>query len=245
MAIYTRLLKNLGKPYMYGEDVKAVQRKLIELGYLAKNQDDGKYGPITAKAVCAYQKAMGLKCDSIVGPITWGALFPDVVPDGWAKKLCDYVDKMVQLGSIYVLGGQGETGAQITEKWIKKREHNVVTNYTRAINLWKTRLVNGFTNLCAFDCSGLIVKFLMDNGLLKIDQTASGLYHNQCHVIDLQSLEAGCLVFRRNSSGRIHHVGVYMGDGTVIHAKGRNYGVVRETFKSSQWNRYGKLKAFA
>ena len=36
------------------------------------------------------------------------------------------------------------------------------------------------------------------------------------------------LVFREDSDGRKHHVGNYMGDGWVIHAKGHSYGVVRE-----------------
>ena len=37
-----------------------------------------------------------------------------------------------------------------------------------------------------------------------------------------------CVVYRKDSDGKMHHTGVYMGDGTVIHAKGHNYGVVRE-----------------
>ena len=37
-----------------------------------------------------------------------------------------------------------------------------------------------------------------------------------------------CLVFRDDGNNVMGHVGAYMGDGSVIHAKGHDYGVVRE-----------------
>ena len=40
-----------------------------------------------------------------------------------------------------------------------------------------------------------------------------------------------CLVFRRDD-GKMAHVGIYQGDGWVIHAKGHDYGVVRERLES-------------
>ena len=40
-----------------------------------------------------------------------------------------------------------------------------------------------------------------------------------------------CIVYRKDDDGKMHHTGMYMGDGTVIHAKGHNYGVVREALE--------------
>lgn len=37
-----------------------------------------------------------------------------------------------------------------------------------------------------------------------------------------------CLVFRKDSDGKMHHVGVYIGDGTVVHASGHESGVIRQ-----------------
>jgi N-acetylmuramoyl-L-alanine amidase len=62
-----RLLK-VTRPMMRGDDIKKVQ---VRLGVPA----DGIYGPVTKRAVQAFQKARGLAVDGIVGPQTWGALF--------------------------------------------------------------------------------------------------------------------------------------------------------------------------
>lgn len=50
-----------------------------------------------------------------------------------------------------------------------------------------------------------------------------------------------CLVFRKDSDGKMHHVGVYMGDGSVIHARGHAYGVVQERLDeiSKPFTHYG------
>lgn len=69
---YTRPLQ-LKSPQMYGEDVKAVQKKLISLGY-SVGTADGYFGPATEREVKKYQKASGLSVDGSVGPATWKKL---------------------------------------------------------------------------------------------------------------------------------------------------------------------------
>lgn len=58
-----------------GEEVKKLQTALDELGYdLGKAGVDGILGPITEKAVKAFQEANGILADGIVGPDTLKAL---------------------------------------------------------------------------------------------------------------------------------------------------------------------------
>lgn len=57
-----------------GEDIKAVQTKLKALRYYT-GAIDGKCGPLTAKAIAAYQTAKKLAVDGICGPKTWASLF--------------------------------------------------------------------------------------------------------------------------------------------------------------------------
>ena len=56
-----------------GSEVKALQQKLIQLGYLT-GKADGVYGIKTMEAVKAYQKAQKLKADGVAGAKTLGSL---------------------------------------------------------------------------------------------------------------------------------------------------------------------------
>lgn len=144
------------------------------------------------------------------------------------------------VGDAYVWGAQGEmiTGMDNFEQWIHKKE-TAVKNANRAIDFVKAAAKNP---LYAFDCSGLIMKFLMERGYYKSDMSSRGLY-SACEKIDRSDLEPGDLVFRHNGQ-RIHHVGVYVGDNMVIESKGRDDGVVMRLIDASgksYWNRYGRL----
>jgi peptidoglycan hydrolase-like protein with peptidoglycan-binding domain len=55
-----------------GPGVKQIQTALAAHGY--KVTVDGQFGPQTAQAVKAFQKAAGVKQDGIVGPVTWTKL---------------------------------------------------------------------------------------------------------------------------------------------------------------------------
>jgi murein DD-endopeptidase MepM/ murein hydrolase activator NlpD len=68
MAVAARLLKQ----GMTGADVQELQQRLGEWGYSL--QADGKFGPLTAAAVKAFQKACQIKVDGIVGTQTWSEL---------------------------------------------------------------------------------------------------------------------------------------------------------------------------
>lgn len=57
-----------------GDDVKAVQRRLNELGHNV-GAVDGKFGPATERGVRSFQSAERITVDGIVGPQTYGKLF--------------------------------------------------------------------------------------------------------------------------------------------------------------------------
>lgn len=63
----------LTNPYMTGEDVLAVQRRLLQLGFDPYGLD-GVFGPVTEAAVMAFQQSRGLIANGVIGPETFRAL---------------------------------------------------------------------------------------------------------------------------------------------------------------------------
>lgn len=64
-----------------GTNVKKLQNRLIELGFMPKGSADGQYGYQTYNAVKDFQRANGLEVDGVAGPITLTYLYenPNIV----------------------------------------------------------------------------------------------------------------------------------------------------------------------
>ena len=60
-----------------GQDVKALQEQLVDLGYLDADQVDRVYGPVTIAAVQAFQKRNNLHADGLAGEKTLELLYSD------------------------------------------------------------------------------------------------------------------------------------------------------------------------
>lgn len=149
-------------------------------------------------------------------------------------------------GSIYLWGGQGENRAKLTDEYIKKKETSTA-NAKRVIALRDKRIKEGYKNLKAYDCSGLGVAYFIEKGELKSDTTAHGLYTKSTKKTRSE-LKAGDCVFRMYTSGsnkgHVYHVGYVISENKIVHAKGRDEGVVIETLNQNGadwWNAYGHL----
>jgi len=82
----TRLLRyRKGHTLMTGNDVAAVQKRLIQLQY-NPGKADGIYGPNTAAAVKAFQKAVRIEVDGVVGPVTRAKLATGREPQGSSES---------------------------------------------------------------------------------------------------------------------------------------------------------------
>ena len=93
------------------------------------------------------------------------------------------------------------------------------------------------------DCSGLFVWAFRQLGG-SIYHGSNTIYRSYCSArgkMDGRSLRTGTAVFTgtENDHG---HIGLYVGDGTVIEAKGTQAGVVTSKVTDKKWTYWGELK---
>ena len=164
------------------------------------------------------------------------------------KKIDDFVAYLnSHLGDAYVWGTQGERvdNRADLEKWVRRKETSR-READRALAYIKKATK---TPLYAFDCSGLIIHWLRDiRGLIDSDTNAQGLYR-QCKQqgkLGAWQMQAGDLVFRYSVAvGKMGHVGVYVGNGMVVEAQGRDAGVVMRHLSYGGWTHQGRHPALA
>lgn len=147
--------------------------------------------------------------------------------------------------SCYVWGAKGQNMSEKKNlrSWVSSMEtadsgYTKEQNVERVMNLYDKLTLNGINPVLGFDCSGLVFYVYKICGIFKIRRSAES-YYNRCEAKTKDELRAGDLVFRHNGT-KIVHVGMYIGGGRVIHAKGRDLGVVEESLNAYAWNRFGK-----
>lgn len=149
------------------------------------------------------------------------------------QDFIDYLEGCVERHDIYVWGAQGQNVvdilyniplmAQTTEKAVSALKY--ISDGVKA----------GYDmmNAKAFDCSGLIVYYLMLKGILKADTTAAGLYEKCPSHPSLAELKPGDFVLEE----KLNHIGTYIGNGKTIEARGHKYGVVITELSKRNWTK--------
>lgn len=165
---------------------------------------------------------------------------------GQLQEFLNILEEQVKNHSIYIWGAQGQCYPTVTEAWIKSKESG--THEKNALKTYRAAVEAGYKmKLRAFDCSGLGIWALQQLGIIKTDMTANGL-KGKCTSISKSELQKGDWVFRV-SSGKAYHIGYVVDDKlNVIEAKGRAYGVVKNSlngYGTNYWNAFGRPTYFA
>ncbi len=98
------------------------------------------------------------------------------------------------------------------------------------------------------DCSGMVMEVFLSSAGIKLPRS-SREQHNYCRKVSRDDLVPGDLVFFANNlrTGRIGHVGLYVGDGQMIHAS-TSRGVIVSRLNEDYWHKHyaasGRVEAF-
>lgn len=94
------------------------------------------------------------------------------------------------------------------------------------------------------DCIGLVKGYLWSESPTAApiynagqDKSAAGMYAASSVKGKIGTFDnvPGRLIYKGPTAARINHVGIYIGGGMLIEAKGHAYGVVMGPFKASEW----------
>lgn len=94
-----------------GQEVLAIQKRLVELSYNIGNID-GEFGPATESAVKRFQADTGLEVDGVVGEATYKALMNKEMPPNRSNSIARSVMRAAYsvIGTPYVFGGTSPYG---------------------------------------------------------------------------------------------------------------------------------------
>lgn len=86
-----------------------------------------------------------------------------------------------------------------------------------------------------FDCSGL-VHFSFNSVGIRLPRSSQDMFH-ATRRIDRTQLKPGDLVFFRQRSSRITHVGIYAGQGQFVHAPTKGKDVELTSLSDPYWSK--------
>ncbi len=97
----------------------------------------------------------------------------------------------------------------------------------------------------SFDCSGFVCWVLKASGVWDIGRTTAQGIFNQCITIPASERKAGDIIFftgTYNSVGAVSHVGIYVGDGMMIHCGNPiSYVSVDSGYWTNYFYAYGRI----
>ena len=97
----------------------------------------------------------------------------------------------------------------------------------------------------SFDCSGFVCYVLTHSGYYDMPRTTAQGIYNQCQHISASEARAGDIIFftgTYNSGNPVTHVGIYAGDGMMIHCGDPiKYSSINTPYWQSHFYAYGRL----
>lgn len=147
---------------------------------------------------------------------------------------------LLLLGTFSRLNAQSSDFSSLNQAEAKRKREAFVN---AALDYQGTPYIRGGNSKAGIDCSGLVCKAGTDALGVKLPRTVLSL-EQYAEKIPESERERGDLVFF-NTTGRISHVGIYLGNGEFVHAAsdGPRTGVIISNLSENYWNRTYRFSA--
>ncbi len=226
-----------------GQDVKALQEQLVDLGYMSEKEVDRVYGPITIAAVEAFQKRNGLHVDGLAGEKTLELLYSE------NAKISRELQKKQEAEAAAKKKAEAEAKKKAEEAKKSKATKKPTatpkkdTRIDKFIKAAQSKIgceyVLGAKGPNKFDCSGLVYYCLRQAGVGGTRLNAQGYSQRSGwkKITSINSLKRGdILFFRSDTNSSVNHTGIYIGGGNMIDASSGNGKVMKRPL-SAYWKR--------
>lgn len=157
-------------------------------------------------------------------------------------KSCKYLVECAQYALANKFGYWYGTFGQVANAALLKEKKSQYPNYYDQ-SKYQVKFTDQF-GLRVVDCSGLLKYALWTNTPSEQakynatqDLSANGMINACTQKGDISSIpeQGGIIVWKDN------HVGIYVGNGYVIEARGHDYGVVKTKLYERGWKKWGRL----
>lgn len=216
------------KPGDKNDSVKAMQTRLIQLGYMTGSAD-GDFGDNTRTAVRAFQTAANLTADGIAGPQTLSALYASSAPAAGATTAPSNPGATTAPSN--PSGGVKDTDYETGEKIVALAKQYLGCKYVYARE-----------NPPYFDCSGLTQYVYKQFGYnLKRTAYLQGYDDTWPKIKSISDLQVGDLIYfntNETDADLSDHAGIYIGDGNFIHASSSAGKVVISSLNSGYYREH-------
>ncbi len=200
-----------------GDDVYTLQEDLNKLGFMSV-KPTGYYGSITEAAVQKMQKQYGLLTDGIAGKQTLGKL-DSLMGRNATEALATEDDKTAEIAAEGQKTSRGDT--VLAES---------IIDYAKRFK--GVKYVWGGTTAKGFDCSGF-TKYVYGHFDISLDRNSKAQAKNGTYIKKADLLPGDLVFFDTNGGNNlINHVGIYIGNGKMIHSSSNYKGVVISTISS-------------
>ena len=97
----------------------------------------------------------------------------------------------------------------------------------------------------SFDCSGFVCWVFTNSGVHNLPRTTAQGIYDQCTPVSASDAKAGDIIFftgTYNSAGAVSHVGIYCGNGVMIHCGDPiSYASINSSYWQSHFYSFGRL----